>query len=175
MNGHSTDNEVLDIVDAEDSVVGQATRREIHQRGLMHRAVHIFVFNARGEIYVQRRSDSKDKHPGVLDSSAAGHVDAGESYDDAAARELVEELGVQAEILPVFKVRASSVTDMEHVTLYQAMTDALPVPDEEEISWGAFMAPEELSHAMESDPADFVPAFVYLWTEYGRARNQFRT
>lgn len=174
MNRHSTDDEIIEIVDSEDNVVGQATRVEIHRRRLMHRAVHLFVFNSAGEIYVQRRSDSKDRHPGILDSSAAGHVDPGESYDDAAARELFEELSVKAGIRPVLRLKASELTDMEHVALYEVLTDEPPTPNEEEISWGAFMAPEELSQSMESNPADFVPVFVHLWTEYRRSRNQCR-
>ncbi len=175
MNGHSTDADILEIVDAEDNVVGRTTRFEIHRQGLMHRAVHIFVFNSLGEIYIQRRSDAKDKHPGVLDSSAAGHVDPGESYDEAALRELFEELGVKTEIRPVLKLKASELTDMEHVALYEARTDDPMLPNEEEISWGGYMTPEELSQSMESNPTDFVPAFVHLWAQYGALQPQCRT
>lgn len=174
MNGHSTDSEILEIVDAADNVVGRNTRFEIHRQGLMHRAVHIFVFNSTGEVYVQRRSDGKDKHPGVLDSSAAGHVDPGESYQEAAARELFEELGLRAGIRPVLRVKATELTDMEHVALFEAQTDEPPSPNDEEISWGAFMAQQELSRAMESNPADFVPAFIHLWSEYQRLHTQAR-
>ncbi|MEI8183295.1 MAG: NUDIX domain-containing protein [Desulfomonile sp.] len=77
---YSTDSEILETVGAADRVTGQATRREIHDKGLLHRAVHIFVFNSSGEIFVQRRAGHKDRHPLKLDSSAAGHVDPGESY-----------------------------------------------------------------------------------------------
>ena len=61
----------------------------------MHRAVHILVFNQRGELFLQKRSMSKDNDPGMWDSSAAGHVDSGESYLDCATREIEEELGVE--------------------------------------------------------------------------------
>ena len=84
----------------------------------MHRAVHIFVFNEAGEIYVQRRSEAKDRHPGKLDSSAAGHVDPGESYHETAMRELREEIGIKRTLEEVFRVQASEITDHEHVVLF---------------------------------------------------------
>ncbi len=164
---HSTDNEILEIVDEEDSVIGTATRKEIHRRGLMHRAVHIFVFNEEGEIYVQRRSGSKDRHPLKLDSSAAGHVDPGETYEQTAVRELQEELGIRSEIEEVLRVAASAETDHEHVALFKAVTRQDPVPNTDEIVWGGFMSCEQLSELMSEDPGDFVPAFVLLWKASG--------
>lgn len=91
--GQSPD-EVFDVVDEHDVVVGRAYRREIHRRGLLHRAIHIFWLRADGQLCLQRRSYAKDNCPGLLSSSCAGHVDAGEDYLAAAVRELREELGV---------------------------------------------------------------------------------
>ncbi len=166
MRAHSTDNEILEIVDENDNVIGTATRAEIHRKGLIHRAVHIFVFNSAGEIYVQRRSATKDKFPGVLDSSAAGHVDPGESYERAAVRELQEELGITAPVERVLRVNACPVTDNEHVVLYAAKTDEEPVPSADEIQWGGFMMRDSLTNRMKKEPEDFVPAFVHLWNEF---------
>ena len=92
---YSTDSEILEIVDSHDKVIGTGTRGEIHRMGFFHRAVHMFVFNPAGQVYIQRRSRSKDRHPGKLDSSAAGHVDPGETYEETAIRELQEELGIR--------------------------------------------------------------------------------
>ena len=89
-------NELLYEVDANDEVIGPRTRGEAHRLGLHHRAVHILVFNRRDELFLQKRSDYKDINPGVWDTSAAGHVDFGESYEQSALRELEEELGVTA-------------------------------------------------------------------------------
>jgi isopentenyl-diphosphate delta-isomerase type 1 len=160
---HSTDNEVLEIVDSEDRVIGTATRREIHEKGLCHRAVHIFVFNSQGEMFIQRRSAEKDRHPLKLDSSAAGHVDPGESYETTARRELGEELGIKAPVKRVLAVKAQALTDQEHVVLFSVVTDEQPVPDESEIVWGEFVTRERLTALMKDDPADFVPAFRLLW------------
>lgn len=163
---HSTDNEILEIVDADDHVVGTACRAEIHRKNLMHRAVHLFVFNPNGEVYVQRRSASKDRHPRKLDSSAAGHVDPDESYETTAIRELKEELGIVAEVTEVLRISACPMTDNEHVVLYMVVTDSEPIPNPDEVESGEFMAPERLTTLMERGPADFVPAFVLLWKEY---------
>lgn len=163
---HATDEEILEIVDADDRVVGTAKRAEIHRKGLLHRAVHIFVFNSRGEVYVQRRSASKDRHPLKLDSSAAGHVDPGETYEQTAMRELEEELGLHAELKQIVKIPACEKTDSEHVMLFEAITDEEPSPDAEEILWGGFMSPDSLTALMEQDPDDCVPSFVLLWQIY---------
>jgi isopentenyl-diphosphate Delta-isomerase len=165
---HSTDNEILEIVDSEDNVIGTAARSDMHRLGLMHRAVHIFVFNEAGEIYVQRRSDSKDRHPGKLDSSAAGHVDPGESYRQTAVRELREEIGISGCMEEVFRVKASEITDHEHVVLFRIMTDRAPIPNLDELQWGGFIQPAELTQMMSEAPEEFVPAFIFLWNEFLR-------
>src|SRR5271157_693608 len=163
---YSTDNEILEIVDSYDNVIGTGTRGEIHRKGFFHRAVHLFVFNPAGQVYIQRRSCSKDRHPGKLDSSAAGHVDPGETYAETAIRELREELGIQAEVKEILRVPASIQTDNEHVVLFQVETESEPVPNPEEIQWGAWLSRERVSKLMDESPDDFVPAFVLLWKKF---------
>jgi isopentenyl-diphosphate Delta-isomerase len=158
--------EILEITDENDNVIGRAPRAEIHERGLIHRAVHIFVFDGEGRIYVQRRSASKDRHPLKLDSSAAGHVDPGESYKEAGLRELVEELAVEAPLTDVLKIPACPLTDNEHVVLFETVSRTMPNPNPEEIVDGEFMTPVELTRRMQADPDDFVPAFILLWEKY---------
>src|SRR5436189_1813515 len=86
--------EIFDVVNERDEVIGQECRSEVHRLGLRHRAVHVLIFNQRGEVFLQKRSMQKDTFPGAWDSSASGHLDRGEGYDDCALRELQEELGV---------------------------------------------------------------------------------
>ncbi|MGB9615755.1 MAG: NUDIX hydrolase [Desulfomonilaceae bacterium] len=163
---HFTDDEVLEVVDADDVVMGLASRREIHQQKLMHRAVHMFVFNSAGSLFVQRRSSQKDTHPLKLDSSAAGHVDPGEDYVEAAARELYEELSLRADLQEILRLPPTAETGYEHVVLYATCTDDTPIVDPDEIIEGSFMTPEELSEKMTQNADDFVPAFVRLWESY---------
>ncbi len=149
---YSTDNEILEIVDSHDKVIGTGTRGEIHRMGFFHRAVHMFVFNPAGQIYIQRRSCSKDRHPGKLDSSAAGHVDPGETYAETAIRELREELGIQAEVKEIVRIPASEQTDNEHVVLFEVVTESEPVPNPEEIQWGEFISREQCDQAHGRGP-----------------------
>ena len=85
--------DIFDVVDEFDKVIGQKPRSEVHAEGLRHRAVHVLVFNEDNELFMQKRSKTKDTWPGAWDGSCTGHVDAGEDYKEAAHRELQEELG----------------------------------------------------------------------------------
>jgi len=87
--------EIVLIVDEQNQEVAQVSRRVMREGGLIHRACYILVFNRQREIFVQRRTMSKDLYPGYLDVATGGVVLAGESYELAAKRELAEELGVR--------------------------------------------------------------------------------
>ena len=76
--------DIFDVVNENDEVISREPRSVVHATGLRHRAAHVLVFNAAGNIFLQLRSNTKDNNPGVWDSSCSGHVDAGESYIVAA-------------------------------------------------------------------------------------------
>ena len=103
--------EEVDVVDAEDVVIGRATRAEIRAGNLRHRATYVLVFNSDGKLFVHQRTTTKDIYPGYFDVAVGGVVGAGESYDAAAQRELAEELGVTA--VPLRRVLRCSYED-EH-------------------------------------------------------------
>ena len=117
--------EIFDVVNERDEVIGQAPRKEVHRLGLLHRAVHVLVFNARGEVFLQKRSMTKDKCPGLWDSSASGHVDAGEAYDATAVRELREEIGLAVTRTPerILRIEACTETDAEFVWVYRCAAE----------------------------------------------------
>ena len=163
--------ELLDVVDDSDSVIGQASRVEVHQRNLKHRAVHILVFNNSGKIFLQKRSSSKDRYPGVWDSSASGHLDAGEKYDVAAIRELKEELGFSPKtpLKPLFKLEASDATGQEFVWVYRCDSDGPFNLNKEEIEKGEWFSPAELDKWLEKRPQDFAPSFPIIWRRWQRA------
>lgn len=130
--------EMLPVVDGRDRQVGLARRGEIHRRGLMHRAVHVLVVDGRGRLYLQLRSVGKDTHPGKWTTSASGHVDPGESYEEAARRELMEELGLEGELVFLGKLPAQPATDNEFAAVYWTRGQRTPAPNPEEISEGRF-------------------------------------
>ncbi len=161
--------EILDVVDADDLVVGSMERGEIHRKRLFHRSVHVFLIDPAGRIYLQKRSFEKQEHPGKWDSSASGHVDRGESYQEAAARELEEEIGVRASPDPVLKIRASEETGMEHSMLFRVgrrSTDPMPRPNPREILEGRFFDPGEIEQGLSSNPDAFSPSFRLLYGLY---------
>ena len=167
----TTDNqqELFDVVNANDEVIGQATRGEVHRRGLMHRAVHIFVFNSAGQLYLQKRSQTKDKHPGCYDSSASGHHNAGEDADSCARRELREELSLEADagLTRLFKIPACDETGWEHVTFYTWQTDAPPQPNSLEIESGRFFNLAEVLRMIEAESQQFSPGFLKVLQKFG--------
>jgi len=158
------DDEIFDVVDAANRVTGQATRAEVHGRGLLHRAVHVLVFNRKGEVFLQRRSRFKDVHPGLWDTSAAGHLDAGEDYPEAAVRELAEELGIRgAEPVEIARIDACPETGNEFVRLYRAEHSGAVRWPCAEIEVGMWMPPGEVDAWTRARPEDFASGFLKCW------------
>jgi isopentenyl-diphosphate Delta-isomerase len=157
--------EIFDIVNERDEVVGQAPRREVHARGLWHRAVHVLVFNSRGEVFLQKRSMKKDLAKGKWDSSSSGHVDTGENYDACAVRELREEIGLSVEKTPqrLFKIDACKETGWEFCWVYQCASEGPFTLHPDEIETGDWFAPEFVTRWVAEKPDEFASAFVLIW------------
>jgi isopentenyl-diphosphate delta-isomerase len=162
--------ELFDVCDEHDRVIGQAPRGEVHARGLLHRAVHIWVFNSRGELLLHQRAATKDEFPLRYTSSASGHLAAGEDYLTAARRELQEELGLSGDLEYVTRLPASQATAREHTVLYRVVTDESPTPDPAEIAALLSLPPAEVTRRVIADPDQFSPPFRALW-EWWLAHN----
>jgi len=158
--------EYFDVVNERDEPVGRALRREVHAKGLWHRAVHILVFDSAGRIFLQKRSMTKDMSPGLWDSSCVGHVDAGEDYDAAAMRELHEELGIKVSFPPerILRVNARPETGWEFCWIYRLRHDGPFVLHPEEIETGEWLAPEEITRRLQARPKDYCPPFQLIWS-----------
>ena len=154
------------VVDASDTLLRSAHRAEVHGNNLRHRAVHMLIFNSKGEIYLQLRSRWKDRHPLVWDSSAAGHVNAGEGYDEAAERELLEELGIAVRLEKMAKLPPSDNTGQEFIWLFYGKHDGPFQLDRGEIEAGAFFPPDIVTGWLKARPADFAPGFVECWKTF---------
>jgi isopentenyl-diphosphate delta-isomerase type 1 len=157
--------EIFDVVNERDEVIGRAPRSEVHARGLLHRAIHVLVFNSRGEVFLQKRSMLKDREPGVWDSSCAGHVDSGEDYDATVLRELREELGWQPAVAParVLYIKACEATDNEFVRVYRCTGEGPFILYPDEIECGGWYSPEQVDRWIAEKPLDFATAFRLLW------------
>jgi 16S rRNA (adenine1518-N6/adenine1519-N6)-dimethyltransferase len=160
---HSSGEEEFSVVDPADRVLGRASRAEVHGNNLLHRAVHILIFNGKGEVYLQKRSPAKDRHPLLWDSSAAGHVGAGEEYDTAAKRELREELGIDVPLKRVVKLPASERTGLEFIWLYYGRSEGGLSPDSREIEYGSFFPVTIVNDWIAARPEEFAPGFMECW------------
>jgi 16S rRNA (adenine1518-N6/adenine1519-N6)-dimethyltransferase len=168
--------EIFDIVDENDRVIGQLPRSEVHRLKLRHRAVSIFIFNRRGQLLLQQRAASKDEYPLCYTSSASGHVTAGDDYDETAARELQEELGLSVPLERLAKFPASPETANEFTVLYRGVTDLPPKFAPNEIAGGAYydlpLIDEQLLRAPEEFSPPFQVAFLWYKTELNRWKNE---
>jgi isopentenyl-diphosphate Delta-isomerase len=165
--------ERIDVVDDRDRFVAVLPRDEVHRQGLIHRSVHVFLVDEEDRIYLQRRAWTKEQDPGRWDSSASGHVESGESYDDAAARELQEELGILSPLEPLFKAAACPETCGEHSMLYQARRlggRPVPRPNPDEILEGALFPVREVLERVASHPDTFAAPFRHIFLRYCRER-----
>lgn len=158
-----SDDEIFDVVDENDEVLRQATRSMVHMENLLHRAVHVLVFNKKKEVLLQKRSVLKDNFPGCWDSSAAGHLESGESYDDCAVRELKEELGVDAEVQHIGQIKPCENTGWEHIGLYVARYDgALRFPCSE-VEHAVWFGMDQLNEWISARPEVFATGFLVCW------------
>ena len=128
--------ELLDVVDEQDRVVGQAIRREVRRRRLLHRFSSVLCRDPAGRLYVHRRTDDKDVYPGMYDMTAGGVLAAGETYLEAARRELAEELGVAGpEPRFLFRHRYHGHENPSWSALFEVTWDGPVRPQTSEIAW----------------------------------------
>ena len=146
-----SDAELLDLVDADNTVIGTVPRSRVHGApALRHRAVHVLVYDGRGRLLLQKRAAGKEIQPGKWDTSVGGHLESGESYPEAAVREAAEELGLAvdaAALQPVHEFVWHSPVETEHVTTYRIAHGGPFRPHPEEVDEVRFWSAEELRGA----------------------------
>ena len=138
------------LVDEEGRVIGSATRGECHNGShLLHPVVHLHVFNSKGELYLQKRPEWKDIQPGKWDTAVGGHIDDGETPEDALTRDVGEELGI-TDFLPerVGKYVFDSPRERELVYVNRTVYDGPIHPSKEELDGGRFWSIAEIMDAI---------------------------
>ncbi|MFZ2026030.1 MAG: NUDIX domain-containing protein [Microgenomates group bacterium] len=142
--------ELFTVVDEQDSVIGYKTRRECHNNpNIIHRAVDIVLFDTANNILLQKRSMQKDTYPGYYTVSASGHIDKGESYEQAARREMEEELGIER-ILPLQLIHVETyIVRLEHeaemTALFRGVYEGSISPAHDEVESVQYVSPKNLS------------------------------
>jgi isopentenyl-diphosphate delta-isomerase type 1 len=160
------DTEIFDIVDEQDRVIGQAPRSRCHgDPSLIHRVAHVLVFNPVGGLLLQKRSMRKDIQPGRWDTSVGGHLDPGESYLEAARREMKEELGVSGVPLTfLYRSKIRNKIESENVATYLTVFRGKIQFNPEEIESVHYWMAEEIESALGSGV--FTPNFEEEWESF---------
>jgi isopentenyldiphosphate isomerase len=157
--------EIVTIVDEHNKVIGAVPRREMRAKNLPHRSTYILVFNTQGELYVQKRTMSKDVFPGYYDAAVGGVVLTGESYEQGAVRELEEEMGIRNVPLTwLFNFYFVDERTRVWGGAFSCMYDGEVILQEEEVEGVTLMTSAEILRRSESEP--FTPDGLYVLRRY---------
>ncbi len=165
-------NEILEIVNEKDEVIGTESREKIHQRGLLHREVHVWFITPNREIIFQHRAKTKDTYPDLLDSTVGGHVGLGMSYEETAIKECKEETGVNLSkgdiiTLKKIKMRAEDQTTgkinyafkTEFIYLYKGKIEGLKTEKNQAQGFEAWSI-KKLFHLSDEEKKRFIPGVL---------------
>ena len=155
--------EILNLINEQDELIGKVERDKAHAEGLWHRRATVFVFNSKNELLIQKRS-SNMSWPNTWCGSASGHVLFNESYEEAAKRELKEEIGIDAEIKYIGKITEQSKApageiENEHHHLFTCNSDGPFDIQQEELSEVKFESIKDIQKRIQKDPDEFTPGF----------------
>ena len=157
--------EIVVIVDKDNQIIGSAPRAEMRAKSLAHRATYILVLNQKGELFVHKRTMTKDVCPGFYDVVAGGVVLAGESYEQSAVREIEEELGIRD--IPLSTLFDFYYEDPKSSVWGRAFSceyNGEMILQEEEIESGEFMPVEKIIKMATREP--FTPDGMYVLKRY---------
>ncbi|ARU93464.1 isopentenyl-diphosphate Delta-isomerase [Tatumella citrea] len=154
------------LVDKDDNPTGKMEKLEVHQKGLMHRAVTVYVFNARGELLLQRRAENKYHCGGLWSNTCCGHPFPGETTQHAAERRLREEMGLSLSLKPAFEISyklplKNGLTEHEYGHIFFGVSDAQPELNPQEADAWRYSSLSELQLEIAGDEERFTPWFLY--------------
>jgi dipeptidase E len=144
--------ELVDVIDEEGRTIGVVTRQEMRQRRLLHRCSYVLLFNQAGELFVHLRTATKDVYPSHWDLAIGGVVSAGETFEQGVQRELLEEVGVHAEVTQLFPFHYSDENSSLQAIVYRAVHDGPFTLQAEEIVRGEFMPVSTIKERASREP-----------------------
>lgn len=168
--------ELLNIVNDQDQIIGQETRKKIHEEGLLHREIHVYFTTPKGEIILQHRAKDKDTFPDLFDATVGGHVEIGESYEEAAIKEAKEETGMEIivqDLIPVNKVEVNQKDNItgkvnhafqsEYLYFYKGKVEDLKIEEGKALGFKAWPI-NKLENLNEEERKLFIPYVVEFLT-----------
>lgn len=166
--------EYLDIVDEQDKVKGKDTRENVHALYEIHRGVHVFVVNSKGEILLQKRSKNKDYYPGFYDASVGAQVLSGESYEEAAIRETREELGFVPRMMEkISNYNSYSDRQREKRTLFICYHEGPFEFDKTELESVNWYTPAKLVEEIRKGKMKFTEGFKISFEKFLNTKRSF--
>lgn len=158
--------EYFDVIDNTGSIIGKATRGECHgNTSLAHQVVHVLVFNSRGELFLQKRSMNKYIQPGKWDTSVGGHLNLGETFEEAVYREMKEELGIEGvPVRHLYDYWMRNEVETEFVRTCMCIYDGQITVNADEIDDGRFWGMSEIESNFGSNI--FTPNFEQEYEKY---------
>lgn len=163
------DEEWFPLVDEAGNIIGRATRRECHNGSKrLHPVVHLHIYNKEGDLLLQKRSQTKDIQPGKWDTAVGGHVDYGESIEEALRREAREELGIksfEAEVMARYVFESDIEKELVHT--YRTIYEGPFTLNKEELDDARFWLIDEIESQLGK--GIFTPNFE---REYNRLKQQ---
>jgi len=156
------------LVDHLDRPTGKMEKLEVHEKGLLHRAVTVYVFNSSGELLLQRRASDKYHCGGLWSNTTCGHPYPAEPTQQAAERRLFEEMGLELSLTPVFELSynlplSNGLIEHEYGHVYFAISDDQPTPNPQEAEDWRYLSVGDIQRAMLDEPQQFTPWFLYTF------------
>ncbi len=161
--------ELVVLVDEYDNEIGVAGKTEAHEKGLLHRAFSVFVFNSTGELLLQQRAEAKYHSPNLWTNTCCSHPRLNETVQEAASRRLVEEMGMRCKLTKTFSFvyRAeleNGLIEHEFDHVFIGITDDLPQINLEEVSDFRYQPLESITQQLLDQPEQFTAWFRICWS-----------
>lgn len=139
----------MDIINEQDEVVANSDVSEIHRKGLLHRAVHIFIIDSQGRLFCRQRSLKKERYPGFWSTSVGAHVMQGQSYDLVVKESLKNTLGIVCRLVMIGKARVHDDFENEISATYVGYSDENMNFNPDQIEGGKFLSVEEIKRLIK--------------------------